>query len=53
MRCTQCDVLLTRIADLEATVRALRLMVQDLGGLPVKEDPYEDEAPLVVWEEKE
>lgn len=46
------DALRVRIVELEATVKALRIMLRDLGGLPqdMAENMYEDEAPLVVWE---
>lgn len=53
--CKDCDELRARIVDLEATVRALRLMVQDLGGMPPEtaDSMYEDEQPLIVWEGRE
>ena len=53
--CEECDGLRVQIVDLKARVRALRMMVKDLGGVIVDEDdnPYEDEQPLIVWEPKD
>lgn len=53
--CDECDELKVQIVELRARVKALRLMVQDMGGVIVQdeEDPYEDEQPLITWEPKE
>lgn len=42
-----------QLHDVQVELRRLRQMVHDMGGGNVKfvDDPYEDEAPLVVWED--
>ena len=53
--CDECEGLRIQIVDLRARVKALRIMVQDLGGITVEDedDPYEDEQPLITWEPRE
>jgi hypothetical protein len=53
--CDECEGLRIQIVDLRARVKALRIMVQDLGGMKVEyeDDPYEDEQPIITWEPKE
>lgn len=54
--CRECDILRAQLAELRDTIKRQKQIIRDLGG-PVMEnnddDPYEDEAPLVVWEPKE
>ena len=46
--CQRCKVLEARVVDLQAQVKALRRMLDDLTGMPMKSaEMYEDEAPLV------
>lgn len=54
--CQECDRLRAEVAGLRATVKALRIMVADLGGLPPEtaENMYEDESkPDWMWEKEE
>ncbi len=50
--CKDCETFHVQIVNLKARVKALELIIQDLGGVAVEEDdPYEDEQPLVFEKE--
>jgi len=49
--CPDCERLRAQVLDLQIQVRALRRMIDDLTGLPTKDDPYDDEHHP-VWEKE-
>ena len=50
--CKDCETYQIQIVNLKARVKALELIVQDLGGVRVDDDdPYEDERPLIFEKE--
>ena len=50
--CKDCEGLKAENQKLRDTLSRLRQMVRDMGGgkVDISEDPYEDEAPLIVYE---
>jgi len=53
--CPQCERLKAENKTLRETLERLRRLVSDMGGLHVKveDSPYDDEAPLIVYEREE